>query len=190
MEAIPLNEQPPIFRTGNEGNPPAADTFQQNPQQKYLEAKPKALGVTQITLSVFLISMSLAGLATDMDEVKLSMTRISELIGSLIVIIAGTVAVAAQNLHLPTLRACFAMQVLACIVSLINIANTSMEQIGNFVHYDCRWNSTDNDLEQSPLCQKIMTVSLLYHGEGILIDMAVAAICVTLAAYCCKVMNC
>uniref|UniRef100_A0A8C8FXR6 Tc1-like transposase DDE domain-containing protein n=1 Tax=Oncorhynchus tshawytscha TaxID=74940 RepID=A0A8C8FXR6_ONCTS len=104
---------------GVEG-PLVAVTFQRNPhqKQKYLESHPKALGVTQIALSVFYISSVIVILTNGLSEVVLDPPQI---IGSVFVIIAGCLAIAAQNLHLPTLKACLGMQVVACVASVFNL---------------------------------------------------------------------
>ncbi|KAF4089357.1 hypothetical protein AMELA_G00065240 [Ameiurus melas] len=90
--------------------------FQKNPYQtqKYLEAEPKALGVTQIMLSLFFLSI-LGATLSNQDE----LTAIIRAFISSVSIIAGSVAIAAQNLHLPTLKACLGMQVVACLLSVI-----------------------------------------------------------------------
>ncbi|XP_072543977.1 uncharacterized protein [Salminus brasiliensis] len=74
-------------------------TFQKNPNQelKFLEAEPKALGVTQIMLSLFLISTGFAFFQKPWFH-----TRNLVLCGFYSVgLIAGSVTIAAQCLHLP-----------------------------------------------------------------------------------------
>ncbi|KAG7464603.1 hypothetical protein MATL_G00167390 [Megalops atlanticus] len=186
MEAVALNDQTP--NPENADGPLVSVSFQKNPQhvRKYLEAEPKALGVTQITLSVFKISMSLSTLSNGFEDVTLDVIHFA---GSLLVIIAGSVAVAAQNLHLPTLRACLGMQVLACAASVVGIF-ISFFQVGtNYSSIGC-WLMKTNGTEQHTICQTLSTVLELYLAEGLLIHTALAAICATLAAYCCKVINC
>ncbi|XP_037391673.1 uncharacterized protein LOC108436241 isoform X3 [Pygocentrus nattereri] len=75
-------------------------TFQKNPhqEQKYLEAEPKALGLTQIMLSLFAISITIVIMHSDEMAPSLYGTTCSL---STLGIIAGSVAIAAQNLHLP-----------------------------------------------------------------------------------------
>ncbi|XP_027894386.1 uncharacterized protein LOC114157527 isoform X2 [Xiphophorus couchianus] len=110
-------------------------TFQRNAKrtEKYLEAEPKVLGITQICFSVYMIiSLSLfraKGLSSYQPDIPL-------LVFSLLVIIAGGVAVAAKNLHLPT------------------------------------------------------SIHSHFFAGGILIQACLLAISATLAAYCCKVINC
>uniref|UniRef100_A0A8C1G7K1 Uncharacterized protein n=1 Tax=Cyprinus carpio TaxID=7962 RepID=A0A8C1G7K1_CYPCA len=82
-------------------------TFQKNPSQKYkyLEAEPKILGVTEIALTVFCNN------------------NVEFLIG----IISGSVAIAAQKLHLPTLKACLGMQVVTCVAYTFCLLETFVE---------------------------------------------------------------
>ncbi|XP_022518767.2 uncharacterized protein LOC107197785 isoform X2 [Astyanax mexicanus] len=73
-------------------------SFQKNPNQvlKYLEAEPKVLGVTQILLSSFLISISITSLQKSIYTAQIIFCSLST-----VGIIAGSVAIAAQNLRLP-----------------------------------------------------------------------------------------
>ncbi|XP_067379154.1 membrane-spanning 4-domains subfamily A member 4D-like isoform X2 [Channa argus] len=89
-----------------EGSSPAqsplvAVSFQRNinRKQKFLEAEPKALGITQIGLNLFNILSASMLLAVDISELS---HEIPIFISSLLVIIAGSVAIAAQNLQLRT----------------------------------------------------------------------------------------
>ncbi|XP_055774506.1 uncharacterized protein LOC129852932 [Salvelinus fontinalis] len=173
---------------GAEG-PLVAVTFQKTPhqKQKYLESEPKALGVTQIALSVFYISSVIVILTNSISMVVEDLTKI---IGSVFVIIAGSLAIAAQNLHLPTLKACLGMQVVACVASVINLIVSVSDMAGHEYGYSC-WkyveiNSTDHD----DSCYSITASTEHYLAELVLINTALIAISVTLAAYCCKVVNC
>uniref|UniRef100_A0A8C8FZP8 Membrane-spanning 4-domains subfamily A member 4A-like n=1 Tax=Oncorhynchus tshawytscha TaxID=74940 RepID=A0A8C8FZP8_ONCTS len=158
---------------GAEG-PLVAVTFQRTPhkKQKYLESEPKALGVTQIALSVFYISSVIVMFDNSMFMVVEDLTHV---IGSVFVIIAGSLAIAAQNLHLPTLKACLGMQVVACVASVINLIFSVQYVKENITH--C-----------SNSCQQASTGH--YLAELVLINTALIAISVTLSAYCCKVVNC
>ncbi|ROL45546.1 Lysosome-associated membrane glycoprotein 1 [Anabarilius grahami] len=77
-------------------------TFQRTPRQKYkyLQAEPKILGVTEIALTVFFIGSRI------LFYTGVSFERIANSIMlacfSCVGIIAGSVAIAAQKLHLPT----------------------------------------------------------------------------------------
>uniref|UniRef100_A0A8C5DEY4 Uncharacterized protein n=1 Tax=Gouania willdenowi TaxID=441366 RepID=A0A8C5DEY4_GOUWI len=118
-------------------SPLVAVTFQRDAhrKEKYLEAEPKALGISQITMSVLnilcvgvFLSKGLGLLSTDLII----------FISSLLVVIAGSLAVAAQSLHLPTLRACLGMQIIACGASICNLVCTlvKMEDIYCWQHGD------------------------------------------------------
>ncbi|KAJ8338162.1 hypothetical protein SKAU_G00371280 [Synaphobranchus kaupii] len=185
MEAVAINDQPSTNIPGNEDGPLVAVTFQKNPHQvqKYLEAEPKALGLTQITLGVLQFSMYLGIFSTEYDSVP---SVVMLVVGSLFVIIAGSVAIAAQTLHLPTLKACLGMQVVASMASVINL----LEIVGMLLRSNTCWEFTFNDTVSQGLCQKVSRGIEHYIAELILINSATLAICVTLAAYCCKVINC
>uniref|UniRef100_A0A1A7YLU3 Uncharacterized protein n=1 Tax=Iconisemion striatum TaxID=60296 RepID=A0A1A7YLU3_9TELE len=104
-------------------SPLVSVTFQRNVRrkEKFLEAEPKALGITEIGLSLYTIIclgvLRGKGLSNPHSDIPI-------FIASLLIIIAGNVALAAQNLHLPTLRACLGMQILACCASIVNIICT------------------------------------------------------------------
>ncbi|XP_026171277.1 uncharacterized protein LOC113135438 isoform X1 [Mastacembelus armatus] len=169
-------------------SPLVAVTFQRNVQrkQKYLEAEPKALGITQIGLSVFqLICMSVF-LAKGLSPME---TDIPVFVLSLLVIIAGSVAIAAQNLHVPTLRACLGMQIVSCGASVFNMICT-LVNMGHLPSL-CWFNYYDNTTHESDgICHKIQDTHSHFYAEGALIHAALLAISVTLAAYCCKVVKC
>ncbi|XP_016328208.1 uncharacterized protein LOC107677701 [Sinocyclocheilus anshuiensis] len=160
--------------------------FQKNPNQKlkYLEAEPKILGVTQIAFAVFFTFMVVVfyvnGMAmyTDVDMVTGGTA-------SMIIIIAGSLAIAAQNLHLPTIKACLGMQVVACTASVISI----------FLHlivfpsiYHC-W-VHDVESSQKTTCNNLSTGFGNYLGLQKLVMAVQIALSATLAAYCCKVIQC
>uniref|UniRef100_A0A4W5N9J2 Uncharacterized protein n=1 Tax=Hucho hucho TaxID=62062 RepID=A0A4W5N9J2_9TELE len=159
--------------------PLVAVTFQRNPQQKrkYLESEPKALGVTQIALSVFHIN-GMGMLVLDLPQI----------IGSVFVIIAGSLAIAAQNLHLSTVKACLGIQGVACVVSVFNfIVSVSITGSPSYVCWKyCLGNRTD----YHKTCLSFNNSTTHYFAELVLIETALIAISVTLAAYCCKVVNC
>uniref|UniRef100_A0A4W5K1C2 Uncharacterized protein n=1 Tax=Hucho hucho TaxID=62062 RepID=A0A4W5K1C2_9TELE len=171
---------------GVEG-PLVAVTFQRNPhqKQKYLESQPKALGVTQIALSVFYISSVIVIFTNDLSMVVLDLPQI---IGSVFLIIAGSLAIAAQNLHLPTLKACLGMQVVACVASVFNlIISVSRMEAPSYV---CWKYSQGNLTDYYKTCVLFNNSASHYFAELVLIQTALIAISVTLAAYCCKVANC
>lgn len=170
--------------------PLVAVTFQRNPhsKQKYLEAEPKALGVTQIILSVFRISTCVVDVS--LGSYGFPIESCTNAVGSVLVIVAGALALAAQNLHFPTLKACLGMQVVACVFSIFNLVLTSFD-IENNAITDCwnhlAYNETGIHVDN---CQMLSQALSHYNALGILIQAALVAISVTLAAYCCKVVNC
>ncbi|KAL1007462.1 hypothetical protein UPYG_G00087150 [Umbra pygmaea] len=175
--AVPLGAEAPLV----------AVTFQRNPHQKnkYLESEPKALGVTQIVLSVFHI---ISVLTISINELSMLFEDITQTIGSVFVIIAGSLAIASQSLHLPTLKACLGMQVVACGASVVNlffsVGKVSDHYPYCFVHFSL--NETDYD----HICYAVMASTRHFYAEWILIQTVLIAMSATLAAYCCKVVGC
>ncbi|TNM93467.1 uncharacterized protein LOC130522879 [Takifugu flavidus] len=170
-------------------NPLVAITFQKNTdrKKKYLEAEPKALGITQIGLSAFQIICVSVFLAKDLSSMG---TDIPFFISSSLVIIAGSVAIAAQNLHQPTLRACLGMQIVACCASIFNII-LSMVKIDITPSYCWTWNRHVNfTLYYGKACSNIEKTQNHFFAESVIIQVTLMAIAVTLAAYCCKVVHC
>ncbi|XP_018549369.1 uncharacterized protein LOC108895203 [Lates calcarifer] len=168
--------------------PLVAVTFQRNVhrKQKYLEAEPKALGVTQIGLSVFQIVCVSVFLAKGLSHLS---TDIAFFISSLLVVIAGSVAVAAQNLHLPTLRACLGMQIVACAASLFNMI-CSLVKMEDMFTFCWHYAYDNNTLRYGEICQRLENTQSHFYAESVVIQAALLAISATLAAYCCKVVNC
>ncbi|XP_043953752.1 uncharacterized protein LOC122820418 [Gambusia affinis] len=173
-------------------SPLVAVTFQRNAKrkEKYLEAEPKVLGITQICFSVYMIiSLSLfraKGLSSYAPDIPL-------LVFSLLVIVAGSVAIAAQNLHLPTLTACLVMQILACFASFLNMI-FSIAMLGD-PSASCWLDPFERKIvngtyDYHAICQQIESIHSHFCAGGILIQACLLAISVTLAAYCCKVVNC
>lgn len=166
--------------------PLVAVTFQKNPRQKhkFLESEPKALGITQICLAVFYISGTICfGLKPEQIPLEFGIT---EIIASLVVIVAGALAIAAQNLHPPTLKACLAFQVMTSIVAVFNMIGASANT-GDQA-YSC-WPYKNSTLVVQ-LCHSYFDATAHYHAETIVIQAALIAISITLAAYCCKVIPC
>ncbi|XP_014902781.1 uncharacterized protein LOC106956449 isoform X1 [Poecilia latipinna] len=173
-------------------SPLVAVTFQRNAKrkEKYLEAEPKVLGITQICFSVYMIiSLSLfraKGLSSSESDIPL-------LFFSLLIIVAGSVAVAAKNLHLPTLTACLVMQILACVASFLNMIFTII--LLGVPSTNCWFNSFERNTVNSTynyntICQQVESIHSHFFAGGILIQACLLAISATLAAYCCKVVNC
>ncbi|CAG5929610.1 unnamed protein product [Menidia menidia] len=170
-------------------SPLVAISFQRDVhrKQKYLEAEPKALGITQIGLSAYGIicigmfqAKGLSSLSTD----------IPFFISSLLVIIAGNVAVAAQNLHLPTLRACLGMQIVSCGASIFNIICTLIK-MEDMPYYCWQYYYNENNAQNyGEICHQIENFQSHFFAGGVVIQVTLLAISATLAAYSCKVVNC
>jgi len=178
-----------------------AVTFQKNPyrKQKFLEAEPKALGITQTGLCVYQITWLGVAFAIHISDTEFC---VAFFILNLPGIIAGSLAIAAQNLHLPTLRACLGMQVLACLAAIINAFLSAGGMMGGHPHricWDWAWgdmyyNETTWDQwresEDYTTCRQVRVGYYHLHAGFILIQAALVAISCTLASYCCKVVNC
>lgn len=169
-------------------SPLIAVTFQRDVHrtEKYLEAEPKALGITQIGLSVFQIISMAVFQAKSLSRLS---TDIPFFISSILVVIAGNLAVAAQNLQLPMLRACLGMQIVACCASVFNIilAVVKAEEIPPYCWHYYYDNFT---LHYGETCRYIENTQSHYSAESLVIQFTLLAISATLAAYCCKVVNC
>ncbi|XP_029944266.1 uncharacterized protein LOC115386183 isoform X2 [Salarias fasciatus] len=133
--------------------PLVAVTFQRNVhrKEKYLESEPKALGITQIGLSVFMIISTSVFLSNGLSHVG---GDIAFFITSLVVLVAGSVAVAAQKLHLPTLRACLGMQISASVVSVFNIIFVVV-RMEDVPYYCWQYDSYNNTAEFGEICHRI-----------------------------------
>ncbi|KAG8006336.1 hypothetical protein GBF38_005597, partial [Nibea albiflora] len=184
-----VSDQAAVVEEGGSSDqgPLVAVSFQKNVnrKQKYLEAEPKALGITQIGLSLFQILSVSMFLSKDLGQQE---TDIPFFISSIIVVIAGAVAVAAQNLELPTLRACLGMQVVACAASIFNFILCLVKMD---MHPYCRYHYDENfTLHYGVICHNVEATESHFYAEGSIIQVALIAISTTLAAYCCKVVNC
>ncbi|XP_068569791.1 membrane-spanning 4-domains subfamily A member 4A-like [Cebidichthys violaceus] len=173
---------------GSAQNPLVLVGFQRNVRrkEKYLEAEPKALGITQISLSVFQITCVAVFLSNGLSD---KWTDIPFFISSLLLIISGSLAIAARNLHLPTLRACLGMQIVACGASVFNFIISLVKM--DIMHYGCwsyYYDANSTHLEE--ICHKLESTNSHFFAEVVVIQAALFAISVTLAAYCCKVVNC
>nr|XP_061815328.1 uncharacterized protein LOC133605936 isoform X1 [Nerophis lumbriciformis]XP_061816008.1 uncharacterized protein LOC133606274 isoform X1 [Nerophis lumbriciformis] len=168
-------------------NPLVTVSFQRdaNRKQKYLEAEPKALGITQIGMSVFQITSTSVFHNLNLGTNEKDITFI---ILSLLVVIAGSVAIAAKNLHLPTLMACLGMQIVACFASFINIIFLLINIDQYSTH--CWYYSHGNQTSDKSNCHILERTRNHLFAESIIIQVTLLAISITLAAYCCKVVNC
>ncbi|CAL8377132.1 unnamed protein product [Gadus morhua 'NCC'] len=174
-----------------EQGPLVSVTFQKNParKQKYLEAQPKELGITQIGLSLYQMSWVFALVYIDSVRGE-TVLRVLFSIASVVVILAGCLAIAATTLHIPTLRACLTMQILAIAASVFGFILT-MGQFENGVLHGCWFDEYSNKTTtKQSICEKMDNVFHNLHAGGTLVQTALVAISITLAVYCCKVINC
>ncbi|XP_077085746.1 uncharacterized protein LOC143737764 isoform X2 [Siphateles boraxobius] len=176
----------PQIESGEDRNPGEIldIRFQKNTNQKYkyLEAEPKILGVTQIALAVFLTSVSLVLAVQPADEV---IWPVSGIITTMIIIIAGSLAIAAQNLHIPTLKACLGMQVVVCLACVIYVfMNFS---VYDTLLYPC-W--PEKGSSPNPICKHLNIGLENYLALQKLVLTVHISLSATLAAYCCKVIQC
>lgn len=163
-------------------------TFQKNPNQelKYLEAEPKALGITQISLSLFLISINITSMKKGIYTAQIILCGLST-----VGIIAGSVAIAAQSLRLPKLKACLGMQIVLCVVSV----NSFFMSSGVMMHtnlYESCWDFVHDNRtsDQYYICERLSSAYDHVKGLEMLALGAQIAISATLAAFCCKVVQC
>ncbi|KAG5261020.1 hypothetical protein AALO_G00299080 [Alosa alosa] len=160
-------------------------TFQKDPnrKKKYLESEPKALGCTQIVLAFFLVNAGLLNWSPGWSTM--------EIINGIFVIIAGSVAIAAQNLSLHTLRACLGLQVFTSITCGV----TFLCMLGLSVHVhsyeDCRYLTHDEvNRAVHEACTMLLQVEDHYSAEIKVVMATILGISITLATYCCKVIQC
>ncbi|KAL7876115.1 hypothetical protein AOLI_G00110780 [Acnodon oligacanthus] len=164
-------------------------TFQKNPcqEQKYLEAEPKALGLTQIMLSLFAMSITIIVMYSDgVAIIPHSITCSLSSLG----IIAGSVAIAAQTLHLPKLKACLVMQIVTCVVSVVCFIISMGETVEIHLTNSCWFYNHENLTLQQDFCENMMEAQTHLGGLEMLCQAAQVAISATLAAFCCKVIQC
>ncbi|KAK5876222.1 hypothetical protein CesoFtcFv8_027212 [Champsocephalus esox] len=148
-----------------EGLPPSQTplvsvSFERNVnwKQKYLEAEPNALGITQIGLSLFQIISTVLFMSKGLSVTP---TGIPVIILSLLVLIAGSLTVAAQSLHLPTLKACFGMQIVAVPASITNMIFALLQM--NDLPFICMLNYYDQSFTSRNYCHNIeSTISHFY----------------------------
>ncbi|XP_018588726.1 uncharacterized protein LOC108922831 [Scleropages formosus] len=185
MEAV--SDQPPS--SGPEEGPLVAVSFQKNREQvrKYLEAEPKALGISEILLSMFIVNTSIITLTSNVNQHNMDIVQI---ISSLFLIVAGAVAIAAKNLHLPTVKACLGLQVLACMACVVNFIVSCAKFSDPPISYFCWIARYSGNTNQNAFCTMLISTFEHYNAVAFVVHMALMAISATLAAYCCKVIDC
>ncbi|XP_033839398.1 membrane-spanning 4-domains subfamily A member 4A-like [Periophthalmus magnuspinnatus] len=167
--------------TGLSDSPLVSVSFQRNEQRKlkFLEGEPKALGITQILLIFFHMSciatLTASGLGKEL--------AIPHFVASVFIFIAGSVAIAAKNLHLPTLRACLGMEIFSSVACLVNLIVSLLQMESR---HSCYYVSD----EDRPYCLNAESANAHLFAELVVIQVALFAISITLAVYACKVVNC
>lgn len=175
---------------GSSHSPLVSVSFQKNEQRKFkfLEGEPKALGITQICMSIFHISCIASLLAV--GQIRGSL-EIPVIVSSVLIFIAGALAIAAKNLHLPTLRACLGMEIVAAIASLLNLIITLIQMNDWHYAYFCYHHfynePTNEDLKH---CRSAERAHAHLFAELVVVQVALFAISVTLVVYAGKVGNC
>ncbi|XP_020778917.2 membrane-spanning 4-domains subfamily A member 4A-like isoform X3 [Boleophthalmus pectinirostris] len=165
--------------TGLSHSPLVSVSFQGNERRKlkFLEGEPKALGITQICLILFHESCIASFVYTGLSRWSMNITYI---IASVFVLIGGCLAIAAKNLHLPTIRACLVMEFLssvACFFNILFILNDMQ------FYFPCHYSSTNQDKLH---CKNLSNAHMHLFAELLLVHVALFAISVTLMVYACK----
>lgn len=168
---------------GSSHSPLVSVSFEKNEQRKFkfLEGEPKALGITQVCLSIFHISCIAALFGADLIKTGL---EIPSFIFSFLICIAGCLAIAGVNLHLPMLRACMGMEVIAGISSFFNLSFSMIKMM------DLRIFCSGSNNPVQPLCRSTEAGHTHLFTELVVIQLALFAISVTLVVYAAKVVNC
>ncbi|XP_055012549.1 membrane-spanning 4-domains subfamily A member 4A-like isoform X2 [Boleophthalmus pectinirostris] len=165
--------------TGLSHSPLVSVSFQRNERRKFkfLEGEPKALGITQVCLILFHMSCIAALMGSDLSRWY---HDIQYIMASFFVLIGGCLAIAAKNLHLPTIRACLVMEFLssvACFFNILFILNDMQ------FYFPCHYSSTNQDKLH---CKNLSNAHMHLFAELLLVHVALFAISVTLMVYACK----
>lgn len=171
---------------GSSHIPLVSVSFQKNEQRKlkFLEGEPKALGITQICLSVFQGSCMVSLMANGLDRNDL---EIDFLITSVLILIGGSVAVASKNLCIATLKACVGMEIVATAASLFNLI-LCLSQMDDYYCFHLAYENSTYD--NMAFCRKIDAAHVHLFAELVVIQVTLLSISVTLVVYGCKVVTC
>uniref|UniRef100_A0A671P2T2 Uncharacterized protein n=1 Tax=Sinocyclocheilus anshuiensis TaxID=1608454 RepID=A0A671P2T2_9TELE len=104
-------------------------------------------------------------------------------------IISGSVAIAAQKLHLPTLKACLGMQVVTCVAYTICLLETVVEPYSHIIGCWHHYNDSEITHENDTCILLEKGFHLLYTLDQ-LTEVTQIVLSITIAAYCCKVIPC
>lgn len=171
---------------GSPHSPLVSVSFQKNEQRKFkfLEGEPKVLGITQICLSVFQGSCMVSLISNGLERNELEVVF---LITSILIFIGGSVAVAAKNLHMPTLKASVGMEIVASAACLFNLILCFSQMEDYYCFHLAYENSTYDNMAY---CRKIDAAHVHLFAELVVIQVTLFSIAVTLVVYACKVVSC
>ncbi|KAJ3585480.1 hypothetical protein NHX12_014199 [Muraenolepis orangiensis] len=148
-------------------------SFQKNSarNQKYLEAQPKTLGITQIGLSIYQIPWPCL-IAYHHARSVAAFVRIPFIVSCIV------------------LKACLVLQIFAIIASVFNIILVLIhfESFESNCWYNQYYHNQTSDLTM--LCGNLHNAYSRYSVGVMLVQLTLLAVSVTLAAYSCKVINC
>ncbi|XP_015196058.1 uncharacterized protein [Lepisosteus oculatus] len=179
----------PVSTEPSPGKTPLVSlTFEKDPdrKRKFLEADPKILGVAQIMLSLFNIGMSTIGCLTVQHNCKVELASIFV---SLCTIAAGSISISAQDLHLPKLKACLALQIIGGAL-LVVVWPLHLGTINVVYSYKLCWTESNMTEARTTLCDSFQAVYGRISAEGELVQVALIAVCMTLAVYSGKAIQC
>ncbi|XP_020360027.1 uncharacterized protein LOC109906626 isoform X2 [Oncorhynchus kisutch] len=104
-------------------------------------------------------------------------------------IVAGSVAIAAQSLHVPTLKACLGTQLATCLMAMFNVVVVGGKLSDTHLVPDC-WLFTDyNNTHHHITCDKLMNSVYPFYVEWFLVHATLLGISVTLTIYSCKLLR-
>ncbi|KAL0970491.1 hypothetical protein UPYG_G00242780 [Umbra pygmaea] len=155
-------------------------------RKTYQEFQPKALGVSQITLGVFVLNSVYVSVANRLDKKNVEVTRA---IGSLSAIVAGSVAISAQSLHGPTLKACLGTQLTACLMAVFNVVMVGGKLSDTHIVPHCWLFADYNNTHHHYTCDLLMNAVYAYYVEWFLVHATLLGISVTLTIYSCKLLR-
>ncbi|XP_063043306.1 uncharacterized protein LOC134437717 [Engraulis encrasicolus] len=178
--AEPSSPSPVSHTPTTTADPLVQVTFQKDPNRKhkFLESEPKALGCTQIVLGCFLINY---GILDQQGIERWEGPLVVHILSGIFAIMAGSMAIAAQQLTLPYLKSCLGMQVIACVICGITFF---LVMVGSeVIHFGSCYHEFDG-------CLMLRDAELHLIMEDAVVLITLICISATLAAYCCKVVQC
>uniref|UniRef100_W5N6T5 Uncharacterized protein n=1 Tax=Lepisosteus oculatus TaxID=7918 RepID=W5N6T5_LEPOC len=199
-------EMESAIRPESEG-PLLSLSFQKDPEQKkkFLDSQPKALGVTQITVSLFTLSMGIVLVKEDISRPEEILCIVVTLIIMFQSPFAGGLAIAAVSLHLPTaglpgwlwsacsMKACLVMEIISSICTGLGFFIFFAYQfILRIVVSDFNfcWRFENSTQPELRICRQFFELSMFFHNEQCLMLALNFTLGVTICSYCCKAIRC